>query len=119
MANSLKHNGYILIDFFNSDKIKNNGNQQEIKKVDGITFKINKKIYNNTAIKEIKVIDNNQEYLYEERVKLLPKIFFENTLSKNDICIEKIWGDYDLSEYNPEISNRMILLGKKLSKKNL
>lgn len=117
MAHALKNNGYIIIDFFNPYPLMQNTNKNtlEKKEVKGILFEIEKIIdESKRVIKKIKVIDKQKEYYFEEIVRLLPKEFFIQTLEENKIKVQKIWGEYDLSEYQPNVSKRMIFLGKKL-----
>lgn len=113
MCNSLKKNGYILIDFFNPDYIKSNLIESETKNIQGVEFRINRTISDDWVIKNILVIDGNDKFQYTEQVKLLSKDFFVRILKNNGVNEISLYGDYKLSEYISNKSERMIFVGRK------
>lgn len=114
MSNSLKKGGYLLIDFFNPKYVVQNIVPHETKVIEGVVFEINRFIQDGFVIKKIQVIESNQKLNFEERVKLYNKEFFITEMNKNNIEVINLFGDYDLSAFNEEISKRMIFLGRKV-----
>ena len=107
---ALKPGGHIVVDFLNLVKvIKDLVPRQEFSKK-GIDFKIHKKISNNFIIKEIEVIDREETYQYEERVQALDLAKFKYFAEASGLEIEHVFGDYALNNYNPETSDRLILV---------
>lgn len=113
MFNSVKKGGFILIDFFNPDFVKKNIIEKESKTIEGIVFNIRKKIVEDWVIKQIEVFDAGNKYVYLEKVKLLPMEFFLNNLKKYGINNIEVFGDYSVSAFSKNVSERMIFLVKK------
>ena len=113
VAKSLKPNGIFVFDFLNADYVKNFITEKETKRIDGITFNISKKIEKNTVIKSIDFADEDNDFHFEERVKLFDKAYFEG-LAK-DCCLEIIntFGNYQLNTFDANTSPRLILIFKK------
>lgn len=113
MASSLKSGGRLILDFMNVNTIKPSSGLVETKHYDGFTFKIQRKIEDDKVVKQIEVIKNGDSHLYEERVKLLNKADFEAFFSESGLAIEKVFGGYDLSPFDPENSDRLIFIARK------
>lgn len=113
MANATKNNGWIVIDFFNTNLVKKQVFPYEKKIINGITFIIERNVDNQFVWKKIKVIDEDKVFYFTERVQLLTRYFFETTMQKYGIQLLSLFGDYQLSAYNPDCSERMIFIGKK------
>lgn len=113
MVHAIKKGGYIVIDFFNPVYVLNNIVPHETKIIDNIKFDIKRKVLGNSVIKEISVYEGDNKYMFFERVKLLPKDFFLNTLILSGVKKVEVFGDYALSPFNESVSPRMIFLGKK------
>ncbi len=113
VAKALKPNGYFVLDFFNSEKViagfKSNYTEQR----GDITFKIEKKIINKAILKHIEFKNNNKEYYFEESVSLFNKDDFEDFAQKAGLTIEKVFGNYKLDNFDPQTSERLIIVFKK------
>lgn len=108
----LKPNGYGVIDFLNTQYVKNNLITEEKKVVEGITFNIKKKIQNGYIVKTIHFVDRGIDYTFQEKVKALTLNDFKEYFKKASIDLKHIFGSYDLSTYNEETSQRLILIFK-------
>jgi len=84
------------------------------KTVNGVTFRIEKKIEGKTVLKKIEVEDKNQTFQFEEKVQALTLQDFEKYFSMNQLGIVKMFGDYKLNEYDSEKSDRLILITEKI-----
>ncbi len=114
MGSALKKGGSLVIDFFNPVRLRNKIVPHETKKVKGIFFEIKRELVNEIVLKHIHIKDGKKKLNYIERVKLLPKDFFVNSLEKNGIRVKEIWGNYSLHLYEEKWSDRMIFWGEKI-----
>ena len=113
MASNLKKNGILIIDFMNVKKVISNLVKYEEKTINGIHFKIERKILNNYIYKKIVFEDNNQNYIFEEQVKALTLIDFSKLIKKAGMSIINIFGSYNLDDFNAINSDRLIIISKK------
>lgn len=111
-SKSLKAGGTFVIDFLNSEKVVQNIVPQESKTIEGINFNIQKHIQDNRVHKKITFEVDGKPYSYTEKVKLLKLADFEHYFKKAGLNITAVFGDYDLSDYNPN-SNRLIIIANK------
>ena len=115
ISNTLKDNGYFVLDFLNAKWVENTLIKEETITKEEIDFSIKKKIENQNIIKDIYFKDDGKEYHFFEKVKL-------HTLEEiNDYAEEfgfervQIFGDYHLNEFDLETSPRCINVFKKKS----
>ncbi|MCC7400378.1 MAG: class I SAM-dependent methyltransferase [Chitinophagaceae bacterium] len=117
MCNSLKVNGILVIDYLNVRYSENRSARDEVKKVNGTIFKINR--WNNEThfFKRVIIQDPSlpeQLEITEEVAKLMPEDF-KKMLRGRGMHVEKMFGDYRLNGYDREKSPRMIILARKIS----
>lgn len=110
---NLNQNGIFVQDYMNSEKIIQDLVPYEKKNIQEIEFEIHKSIQNNCIIKDISFVDQNLRFEFQERVHLLKLKDFENMYQQVGLNLIHIFGDYDLSPFNPQTSNRLILISKK------
>ncbi|MDG1040679.1 MAG: class I SAM-dependent methyltransferase [Polaribacter sp.] len=110
IKNSLKENGIAVIDFLNVIEVEKNLVSQEKKLIDGIHFKINRKIEKGFILKEIEFDFEGKKHAYFERVKYLDEEKFTLYLQKAGLKIKHIFGGYQLSEFDKENSKRLIFV---------
>jgi len=106
----LKPNGHGVIDFLNSDYIKNNLVPIETKTIQDIDFSIKRFIEDDYIIKKIEFTHNDNLFLYTERVKALTLNDFKKLFKEANVSLNACFGDYKLNKFNPETSQRLILL---------
>ncbi len=109
----LKHQGKVVIDFMNTQKVIANLVADETKTMEGITFKIHRKVENNFIVKQISFSDKGNDYSFEERVKALTLNDFEKHLTAHQLKILNLCGNYQLQEYNQNTSDRLIIIAQK------
>lgn len=112
-AGNLKKNGVLVIDFLNREKVITDLVTQESKTIEGIEFKISKRIDNNKIIKEIKFHDQGEHFSFHESVKLLSIDDFKLYLQEAGLKITHTFGNYKLNEFNKN-SERLIIIAKKV-----
>jgi SAM-dependent methyltransferase len=109
---TLKPNGLFVIDFLNANKVVAELVKEEVKSLDGITFHITREFDGKHIFKHIHFVDNAQEYNFTERVQALTLTDFKHLLSAQFDLLH-VFGDYDLSDFNPDDSPRLILIAKR------
>lgn len=112
-ARNLKKNGTLVIDFLNSQKVIADLVAQESKIIDGINFKITRKIIDNQIIKEINFKDKGETFTFQESVKLLTIIDFKLYLQEVGLKVMHTFGNYNLDEFQ-ENSDRLIIIANKI-----
>jgi SAM-dependent methyltransferase len=110
---SLKNDGLMVLDYFNSEKILNNLTKREIKIIDGIEFHIKKKIEGDKIIKAIEFEHRNKQYAFKEEVKAYSTSDFERFFKASGFEIVNCFGDYSLNTFNFKTSDRIIFICKK------
>jgi SAM-dependent methyltransferase len=111
----LKPNGYFVFDYLNALPIyaalPTNGCQLS-KTIEGIHFDIQKNIVGRHIVKHIHFSDGGKEYQFTERVKLF-KLQEILDLIPPHLTLQASFGSYQLSPYEAQTSERMILVFKK------
>ena len=109
----LKPNGVFVQDFFNANKVQKNLLPFELKSIDGIDFEINKEIKDKRVIKTIRFSDQNEQFEYQEKVSLFDLEDFKNMYKESGLDLLHCFGDYQLNSFDPETSDRLILIAHK------
>ncbi|MFY0631033.1 MAG: class I SAM-dependent methyltransferase [Flavobacteriaceae bacterium] len=110
MKDGLKKDGVLVLDFLNVVSVKNNLVTEEIKTVDGIEFHIERKIKDGFILKHISFNDKGRDYAYTEQVKYIDLEKFKTYFAAAGFTITHTFGDYQLSDYDPQSSDRLILV---------
>jgi SAM-dependent methyltransferase len=111
---SLKKNGILVIDFFNTTKVCNELKLSDEIKRDTVTFKISKYIENNRIIKYIDVYDDGKVHHFREMVQLLNRVDFEQLLAEAGFVILNLFGNYALDSFDEQKSERLIIKAQKI-----
>jgi SAM-dependent methyltransferase len=109
----LKHDGILVLDYFNSAKILKNLTKQEVKTVDGIEFHISKFISEGKIIKHINFEHRSKAFAFEERVQAFQLEDFKRMFINSGLEIKEIFGSYGLETFDENKSDRLILVCKK------
>jgi SAM-dependent methyltransferase len=109
----LKPNGFFVQDFFNANKVQNNLLPFELKSIDGIDFEITKEIKDKRVIKTICFSDQNEQFEFQEKVSLFDLEDFKNMYKESGLDLLHCFGDYQLNSFDPETSDRLILIAHK------
>lgn len=113
----LKKDGYVLIDFMNSEKVVNNLVARENKDIDGYKFYIRREIQDGKILKHIQIekeVDGKDKiWMFREEVQILMQHHFHTFLNNTGFTLVKEFGDYQLNPFHSKTSDRYILLAKK------
>lgn len=112
MRNSFIGDGVLVLDFLNVEKVKQNIVKKEIKSVEGIEFHIEREIKDGFILKHISFTDKGKNHSYTEHVKYLDLKKFEEYFRCAGLSLQNVFGDYQLSEFDSETSERLILVAK-------
>ena len=115
MHTGLKDNGYILIDFMNTEKVIHNLVPREKKEIDGYTFYIRREVENGKIVKNIHIEKEDNVWMYKEEVQVLMQHHFHTFLNNTGFTLVREFGDYQLNPFNIKTSDRYILLARKNS----
>lgn len=108
----LKPCGVFVLDYLNVSLIQPNEKVQEIK-IDDVEFRTLKYIENDRIIKKIQVIDSNNRYDFYEKVKYYTADTLCKMIENQNLKIQHIYGNYQLSTFEPSISERVIIVSSK------
>jgi len=113
MANNLKKEGILVIDFMNAKKVIANLVASEQKTIDFIQFNITRKVKDGYILKDVRIIDGKEEQQFQEKVKALTLADFSEFITNARLKIIDIFGNYKLEAFNAQNSDRLILICKK------
>mgnify|MGYP006098457003 CR=1 FL=1 len=108
----LKKDGYFVFDFLNAIFVKANLVAKETKIVEDITFYITREIKDGFIVKNISFFADEKNHTYTERVKYLDAEKIKAYFKKVGFEITNIFGDYNLSNFDNQTSNRLIIVAK-------
>jgi len=112
--NALTPNGIFVLDFMNMKRALHCLEADHKKTVEGVTFRTSKSIdKEGYLLKEIYVEDLPLRYEFKERIKIYTLATLQQHLTDCGFDILKIFGDYNLGDFNSETSDRLIIISKK------
>ncbi len=114
MSVSLKKGGKLFLDFLNPYLVLNALVSSEEKIIDGIIFKISRKLENDVILKEIQIIDEEENFIFQERVKVIRDDEFLTYFEDAGLKLISRLGNYDLEPYVQESSERLIYIVEKI-----
>ncbi len=112
VRNVLKENGFFVLDFLNEKWVKNTLVPEYVSTKEGIDFHIRKRIENQHIIKDINFKDKGKDFHFFEKVKLHTLKEIGEYAEETGFERVKIWGDYELNDFDEENSPRCINLFK-------
>jgi cyclopropane fatty-acyl-phospholipid synthase-like methyltransferase len=111
---NLKSGGLFLMDYLNSELVRNSPNESYSKEIQGVIFNIKKEVIDSKVIKQIHIIDPIQhvEHTYFERVHLFQSGELQQMIEDASLDLVGVFGDYNLASYHTS-SPRQILIARK------
>ena len=110
---NLKKNGVFILDFFNASFVIEHICEDGSKIVDGVQFKIEKKVEAGFIQKKISFSDKETDHSFFERVQLISFKELKGLIEKTGLKVIHLWGDYELTEFNEKNSERLIIAAVK------
>lgn len=112
IKNCLKENGYFVFDFLNASFVKDTLVVSETKMVDGITFRIQRKIEDGFILKHISFFADGEHHQFMESVKYLDLQKMIAFFEKVGLNLKHVFGDYQLHPFDENYSKRLILIAQ-------
>jgi len=106
----LEPQGKVIIDFMNATKVVNNLVASETVIKQGITFSIEREVIKDIINKRISFADQGKKFYFEERVQALNLKKITKFCNKAGFSIVKVFGNYELDEFNEDQSDRLIMV---------
>ena len=110
----LKKEGLFVLDFMNAEFVKSNLESEQKVIKSNIEFTLKKRIENEHVIKKILFQDEGKDFEFEENVKLHSLHSIENFAKNVGLERVKLWGDYQLNDFDEKTSPRCINVFKKI-----
>ncbi len=110
VSQHLKPDGIFVLDYFNSEKVIDQGEQKYQLTKEGIQFSIEKKIDQDFVTKSIEVKDGLKNYHFTERVQLLRAHQLHNMLHHAGLTPANQYGSYKLEPFDAKLSDRLIII---------
>lgn len=113
MAKGLKPGGMLLIDFFNAVWLRQYLVAEEVKTIDEVVFHLQKQMDDKYVYKSVEFEVNGVAQQFRERVRLFELADFERLFEQSGLHLLDTYGGYDLGAFDPEQSQRLILIAQK------
>ena len=113
MANNLKKEGILIIDFMNAKKVIANLVLNEQKTINNIQFDITRQVKDGYILKDIRITDGKEQQQFQEKVKAITLADYSEFITNAGLKIIDIFGNYKLDNFDEKISDRLILICKK------
>ena len=113
MANNLKKEGILIIDFMNTKKVIANLVLNEQKTINNIQFDITRQVKDGFILKDIRITDGKEQQQFQEKVKAITLADYSEFITNAGLKIIDIFGNYKLDNFDEKISDRLILICKK------
>ncbi|MGB3618065.1 MAG: methyltransferase domain-containing protein [Catalinimonas sp.] len=112
-AQGLLTNGRLIVDFMNTPKVLRELTPVETKEMQGVVFRLERKLVDDVIVKRIRFEDEGRAYDFQERVRALHLLDFERLMQGAGLRVEGVFGDYRLGPYDAERSDRIIIVARR------
>jgi len=114
MANALLPSGKLVLDYMNAEKIASELVPKDLVKTDLATYEISRRVEDQTIVKSIKLSEDGCSiFNYEERVRAFSEGELRTFMERAGLRVKSVHGDYELGEFDPEYSDRLIIIAEK------
>lgn len=113
IARGLRPKGLLLLDYFNADWVRTHLIPSEQKILDGIEFHLTKWLEGGHVFKRVEFSIDGKDYRFQERVRLFDLNDFRMLTEQSGLTLKAVYGGYDLSQFDPAVSPRLIILAEK------
>lgn len=110
----LKKEGVFVLDYLNAEKVKRSYEPEEEGEFHDIHYQIKRYVQDGAIHKDIIFTGNglNDSRTYSERVKLYGLKWFKSEMSKRNLEILDVAGDYQGGDFDRESSPRLLIISK-------
>lgn len=115
IQHSLLPGGVLMMDFLNVPYAENRLVPFEEKEIDGIHYHIHRWTDASHFYKKISIdLESGEPLEFTEQVAKLQLCDFNELFVQDGLKMKKVYGDYDLNEYDRESSPRLIMVAQKV-----
>ncbi|MES2798917.1 MAG: class I SAM-dependent methyltransferase [Bacteroidota bacterium] len=112
VAEMLQPKGLFIIDFMNVDYVVAQLVKKQTKVVDGIEFKIERALIDDTIVKDIRFSAEGKNFKFQEKVQAIRLADFEAMLEEHNFKIIRTFGDFQLKPFDLKNSSRLIIIAQ-------
>lgn len=114
LRSSVRHSGYVVLDFFNGQKVIADLKEaeQDEKQIGAFWFFVKKSVENGSIVKEIRVKNAEQEWVFTECVRAYAQHDLVELSRQAGLEMIESFGSYLLEAFDAKTSDRCILLMK-------
>jgi len=114
IAKGLKPGGLFLLDYFNSEVVRQQVVPEEHKVIDGLDFKVTKWVDAHRVYKQVDVQQDGRHFTFQERVRLFELRDCQELLHQAGLQVIQTYGTYQLEPFEVDRSPRLILIARKV-----
>ncbi len=111
--NHLNENGFFVFDYFNKKYLEENLTPNSISRIEDEEIIQNRRIEKGRVIKDIIIKKNGREEHFNESVKIYSLNEIKSRLELTDFNIKNIFGSFDGTEFDENLSDRIIIIARK------
>ena len=109
-AQSMVRNGKFVVDFLNAKKVIAHLKPNETKIINDIQFDLQRKITEKTIIKEISILDGENNFQFKEQVRAYELNDFVELGETAGLTLKETFGNYSLDIFDEKLSDRLIMV---------
>ena len=113
IANALKTDGMLVLDFMNIHKVIREIPNEETVQRNKVHFEIRKYLDDGAIVKDIRYKVDGKEQNQLELVKLIDLPLFQSYFDEAGLELKDVFGDYHFNAFDPEQSDRLIMIAQK------
>jgi SAM-dependent methyltransferase len=115
IAQSLKKGGILVLDYLNAENPQVTAAAEDSRSMEGVIFHIIKEQEGSYLTKKITVEDTGtgKQLRFMEKVAAFKLEDFRDMFLDQGLVIDRVFGDYDLQDFNKNESPRLILVARK------
>ena len=113
VATALKKGGIFIFDYVNVNWAIHHALGDTTEHIDGIEFKISKSVQGNFIEKNILFENEGKAFDFCERLRIFQPETLTTMINKAGLTVSQIYGDYQLTPFDPDQSKRVIIVALK------
>ena len=113
VAKGLRPGGLLLLDYFNSNWVREHLVPSASKTVEGIEFRLKKTVRDGHVFKTVEFEAKGRHHAFRERVRLFELADFEAMFAASGLRLRHTFGDYALGKFDAAESQRLVLVAER------
>ncbi|MEO7176582.1 MAG: class I SAM-dependent methyltransferase [Saprospiraceae bacterium] len=113
-ALNLKMGAYFVLDYLNTNYVEAHLVKSELKQIGNIEFDIHRSFEDGFFYKAITINEEGKKKHFVERVRGFRLEDFQRLFTQSGLSITHIYGGYQLQDYDPQLSERLIVIAQRI-----